>query len=228
MEGKKFIAGIDEAGRGAVIGPLVVAGVSVKEGKERDLKRMGVRDSKELPRSRMFKLADKIEKIAKDIIVINIGPCKIDNYRRAGVSLNKLECMRFADVVNYLRPGKVFIDLPDTNHFKFNGFLKSMLRHEPEIVLEHRADQNYPIVGAASIMAKVAREKEIEKLKKRYGDFGPGYSSNPRTIQWLKDWREKNREFPDIVRKTWITAEAIDGEKKQRKLSSWFGGIIKT
>lgn len=227
MTEKKLIAGIDEAGRGCIIGPLVIVGVSIDSGKEKELRKIKVRDSKELSQRQREILAKKIEKIAKDILVIKVGPCKIDTYRKEGVNLNKIEAIKFADVINYLNPNKVYIDGPDINLEKFKKILEKMIKNQTELVIEHYADKKYPIVSAASIIAKVNREEEIEKLKREYGDFGPGYTSNEKTINWLKEWLKTHKNLPEhVVRRSWITAEILEGERKQSKLTLFFKKLI--
>lgn len=220
---KVILAGIDEAGRGAVIGPLVVAGVSIEQGREEEFRAMGAKDSKLLsPKRRVF-LSKKIQEIAKDIVVLSISACKIDDYRNKGVNLNKIEAMRFADIINMLEPGIAYLDAPDVNIERLNLFIKKMLKQEVRLVSEHKADSTYPIVSAASIMAKVERDNAVEELKKKYGDIGPGYSSNPITRQWMKDWLEKHGDFPECVRKTWSTTSDIQGEMEQNKLDRFLG-----
>jgi ribonuclease HII len=93
------------------------------------------------------------------------------------------------------------------------------------VVVEHKADVTYPVVSAASIIAKVERDREIDVLKAQHGDLGSGYPSDPRTIQWLKRWLEKNRQYPDFVRKSWVTAELLQEEKKQPSLGSWLRSV---
>ncbi len=225
---KIFIAGLDEAGRGPVIGPLVIAGVSIDLKDVYRLKKLGVKDSKLLSPSRRERLAGGIEKIAKDIVILKIGPCKIDNYKRQGVNLNRLEAMKFAEVINLLSPDRAYIDAPDVNLGRLKGFLGKMVGDGVELFVEHKADHTYPVVSAASIMAKVERDAEIEKLKKKYGEFGPGYTSNSVTIEWLRDWLRENRDFPEgLVRKTWITASVLKGERDQRDLWSFLRKLIK-
>ena len=218
-----IIAGTDEAGRGAVIGPLVVAGVSIDEKDEAKLRKMGVKDSKLLSPARREKLAKEIEKLAKDIMILKVGPCKIDNYRRQGVNLNRMEAMKFAEILSFLDPQKAFIDAPDVNLTMLKGHLQKMVGNDMELVVEHKADYNYPVVGAASIVAKVARDEEVREISKKYGDVGPGYPSNPITMKWMHDWLEQNKAFPEgIVRETWMTTRAVNGEHAQKKVSSFF------
>ncbi len=218
------IAGIDEAGRGAVIGPLVIAGISIDSRKERALKKIKVKDSKLLTPKRRVALAKKIEKIAKDVVVIKVDPCKIDSMRMFGTNLNRIEAVRFLDAIAFLKPHKVYIDGFDTNLEKLKKFLSKMT-NGLDMVVEHEADVNYPVVSAASIIAKVERDRQVEKLKTEYGDIGSGYPSDPRTVQWLKNWLEKNKDWPECVRKSWVTAEVLQEEKRQLNLSAWLKKI---
>ncbi len=208
---------------GAVIGPLVVAGVSVREEDMPRLEKLGLKDSKLLSPRQRESLEKKIEKVAKDILVLKIGACKIDNYRRQGINLNRMEAMKFAEIIDYLSPSQVFVDSPDVNTNRMKLHLKKLTKEDGiEIVAEHKADQNYQIVSAASIMAKLERDREIEEIKKKHGDIGPGYSSNSITIKWLEDCLKENGKFPDIVRRTWMTAQIMEGASKQSKLGKFF------
>ncbi len=199
----------------------MIAGVSVKESDIKKLEEMKVRDSKELSQKKRVELAGKIEDIAENVLVIKVGACKIDNSRKQGINLNKLEAMRFADIINYLGGKTAYIDCPDTNLKSMKAFIGNMVHNGTELVVEHKADSKYKVVSAASIIAKVEREKDIEELKKEYGDFGPGYPSNEITMKWLRDWKEKNKEFPEIVRKSWDTVKQLEGKRIQSKIMSF-------
>ena len=222
-----LIAGIDEAGRGAVMGPMVIAGVSMTAKDENRLRKAGVKDSKLLTPARRENLSKLIEKTVRDVIVIKIGPCKIDNYRKTGVNLNQIEAMKMADIANYLKPARLYIDSPDTNIYKFQRFLKRMIEHEHEMVLEHYADQKYVSVAAASIIAKVNRDRDIDELRQKHGNIGSGYTSDATTIKWLEDWLQNNSGFPDFVRKSWITADGMLKKKLQTSLMDWFRNLVK-
>lgn len=216
-----IVAGIDEAGRGAVMGPLVVCGASFDEEKVALLRKIRVRDSKELSPRRREQLAKAIEKIAKDIMVMKISPCVIDNRKAEGLNLNSMEAMKFADIINYLKPDKVFVDSPDVNTGRLRDFIKKMLKQETEVVAEHHADKNHPEVSAASIVAKVERDKEIAELIKKHGPLGSGYPSDERTIRWLNYWMKNNKALPDFVRRSWVTVELMEKKKEQSKLTDW-------
>ncbi len=218
-----IIAGIDEAGRGAIIGPMTIAGVSISRERLPLIEKLGVKDSKELSHPRRIKLAKQIEKLAKDIVVIKVEACRIDSYRNSGTNLNQIEANKMIEILDIIKPDEAIIDSPDVNIKKFRIVIENKLKNKCRIIAEHKADKNHKIVSAASIIAKVEREKAIEKLKKKYGDFGPGYTSNDITIRWLKEWKEKHDYYPDIVRKTWITVSNIEGQKKQSFLSRFLG-----
>jgi ribonuclease HII len=222
MADAKWIAGIDESGRGSVMGPLVIVGVMGEAKHENTLRKMGVKDSKLLTPAKREKLADVIEKTAKDIIVVKVGPCKIDSYRKGGVSLNHIEGLKMVEIIKYLNPHMVHIDCPDHNTWKFSQFLKNSCGKDCEMRVEHKADVKYPFVSAASIIAKVERDKEIEKLKEEHGDIGSGYPSDPFTVKWLENWLSHSRDFPDFVRSTWDTIGELKRGKSQSLLSKWF------
>jgi len=119
-------------------------------------------------------------------------------------------------------PDKVIIDSPEVDVRNFSKKVMSKVRNTKiEIVAENFADKKYPVVGAASILAKVERDGEIKKLHKKHGFFGSGYPSDEITIRFLKDWIKKNKEFPSFVRKSWFTAQWIKEEKEQKTLRSF-------
>jgi ribonuclease HII len=222
---KTVVCGVDEAGRGAVLGPLVIAGVSVFESDVAKLKKIGVRDSKELSPSAREKLSKEIEKIAKDIVILKVGPCKIDDYSKQGVNLNRVEAMKMCTIVDCLNAAKAYIDGPEVNTEKFCRVMRKMLKNDISLVVENYADKKYPVVSAASIMAKVERDREMEELRRKYGIEGTGYPSDERTIASMKAYLEKNKKFPEkgLVRFSWETTKEMLGENRQKKLF-WFSG----
>ncbi|HIQ50174.1 MAG TPA: ribonuclease HII [Nanoarchaeota archaeon] len=210
-----MIAGIDEAGRGAVIGPMVIACVLVEN--ENKLVELGVKDSKLLSPEKREELYKKILKVVNDYVVIKIPAQEIDEMRKR-YSLNVIEALKMAEIINVLKPEKVFVDCPQANTIKFTEILRSMLKYQVKIIAENFADAKYPVVAAASIIAKVERDREIEKLKKEFNfDFGVGYPHDERTINFLK----KFKELPNCVRKSWSTTLEIENQKKQKKLEDF-------
>ncbi len=215
-----LICGIEEAGRGPVIGPLVMCGVLIDEADSDKLRALGAKDSKMLsPRQREL-LYDKIASFAKAFEIIIIPPEEIDTaLRTPGDNLNLLEIRGAAKLINKLRPEIAFVDCPSTNIHQFTEDLRyHLLDKSTKIVAEHKADENYPVVSAASIIAKVTRDAEIEKLKKEYKvEFGSGYPADPRTIAFIKDNYDK---YP-FFRTTWDTWKKASTAKQQRDLKDF-------
>ena len=214
------ILGIDEAGKGPVIGPLVMCGYLVDEKNVPELRAAGVRDSKLLSASQRNKLVPKLENLASDIILLKIPAREIDKIRNV-TNLNRMEIERMAQVINALNPDRVIIDALESDEKKFGKKVAGLINNGCEIVAENFADKNYVEVGAASIMAKVTRDNEIAELQKGYSDFGSGYPSDERTINFLKDCVKSNREFPGFVRKSWLTIRWIQEEMQQRKITNF-------
>lgn len=194
-----IIAGLDEAGRGPVIGPLIVAGISCNTEKLKDIK---VRDSKTLtPRARTS-LYEKLNVTADQIIIKKIEAHEIDVLRKK-MTLNTIELNAFAEIINQLHCSEVYVDAVDVNEKRFEKNLTDLTQNRYQIIARHKADSTYPIVSAASIIAKVTRDLEIEKLKKILGDFGSGYPSDPKTITFLKNYFKEHGTYPEHVRSSW-------------------------
>jgi len=206
------LCGIDDAGRGPVIGPLVIAGVLIDEERLPNLIRLGVRDSKTLSPRRREYLAGEILKIVEDYRVVKVPPSEIDRVVEHGRRLNRLnrlEARIMASIIRDLKPDIAYVDASDILPERFSQHIAEELPFTVKIVSEHKADKTYPIVSAASIVAKVERDREIESLKQIYGDFGSGYAADPKTISFLKRWIEEHGSYPDFVRKSWKTVKIL-------------------
>lgn len=210
-----MILGIDEAGRGPVIGPMVLAGVLVNEKDVTKLEAAGVKDSKLLSPKQRSMLFTKIKRIAKDFRIIIVSPQEIDEAVR-GNNLNFLEADKTGIIANELPSSKLIVDCPSPNCHAYREHLRSKLNEDCEIVAEHKADVKYAVVSAASVLAKVTRDAEVKKIQKEIGiDFGSGYPSDPRTIKFLDEYY---KEFPDIFRKTWEPYKQVLRKREQRGL----------
>ena len=219
--------GIDDAGRGPVIGPMVLAGVLIDDKFEKELKTLGVKDSKQLTSKRRDFLADKIREVAETFEIIIIQPPEIDELDGDGIKLNEVEAFACARIINKINKGfnkiKVLVDCPSTTIGKWTDFLKTKIDNlsNLEISCEHKADQNHVSVSAASILAKDTREKEMKWLKEKYGDeIGSGYCSDPLTQKFLEKYLEKY-EHDGIFRKKWITWKNALAKKQQKKLEDY-------
>ncbi|EEB73038.1 Ribonuclease HII [Thermococcus sp. AM4] len=209
------LAGIDEAGRGPVIGPMVIAAVVVDEDKLGNLEELGVKDSKKLTPRRRERLFDEIIAQLDDYVIIELWPEEIDSRK---VTLNEFEVENFAKALNSLkvRPDVVYIDAADVKEGRFGEAVGRLLSFKAEIVAEHRADDKFVPVSAASILAKVVRDRAIERLKREYGEIGSGYPSDPRTREFLEKYYREHGDFPPIVRKTWKTVKKIRKKLESR------------
>ncbi len=219
-----LILGIDDAGRGPVIGPMVLAGCLVTEEVQKEFKKLGVRDSKQLTDKRRELLAEKIKEMAETFEVVIIPPSEIDGDTENRIKLNELEALACAKIINKINKGfskiKVIIDCPSPSIVKWQDYLKTKIQNlsNLEISCEHKADVNHVSVSAASILAKSVREKEMTKLKEVYGEeIGSGYLSDSLTQKFL----EKNaRKFQDdgIFRKIWAPWKKAHSALEQKKL----------
>jgi len=205
------ICGIDEAGRGSVIGPMVIAGVVIEAERVDELSELGVRDSKLLSSSGREKMFRSIIGIvdAWRAIVLQAREVDSETRRNRGEGINRLEARVFADLINFLKPEVVYIDLPSRNLSEFEEYLRMNLDKFYELVLEFKADEKYPVVSAASIIAKVVRDREIERLHGILGDFGSGYPSDPKTRKFLRESAEKGLLRDIQARLTWKTVDKV-------------------
>ncbi|QQG39352.1 MAG: ribonuclease HII [Candidatus Aenigmatarchaeota archaeon] len=216
-----LVLGIDEAGRGAVIGPLVVGGALIDERDVQKLKDLGVKDSKLLTPEKRERLYAELKRVLKDYVTIHISAKEIDESRERK-NLNQIEAEKMAEIIRGLGADVAYVDAPQVSTGKFRAYLEALAKNHTKIIAENKADVTYPIVSAASIIAKVERDWEIEKIKRAVGvDFGVGYTHDERTIAFLKTLLDQHGEFPDYVRKSWITSEKLKEAKQQKKLKDY-------
>jgi len=209
------ILGVDEAGRGPVLGPLVVAGVAVES--DVALRHMNVRDSKKLSPEKREALAPA----TWDLLVV---PADEIDMMRAEMSLNDFEAKLFAQLIERLHPDTAYVDAADVDEIEFKRCVQRELRFAVEVVSQHNADELFPVVSAASILAKVRRDREMRVIEEEIGDtIGSGYSSDPDTIAFLEKWIKKKGTLPPHTRTSWDTARRLLAESRIRKLDE-FGG----
>jgi len=206
-----LVAGVDDAGRGPVIGPLVVAGVLFEESATPKLRPLGVKDSKLLTPRRREGLEPEILSLAVRHKVLFLSPHEIDAHVLQGRRLRKLnwlEAKAMAKVVEELHPDIAYLDASDVDAKRFGTQVQELVSFPVRIVSKHHADKDNFVVAAASILAKVNRDRAVAELRRAYGDFGSGYPSDPRTIRFLRDC-VRNGAFPDCVRRSWKTLKRI-------------------
>ena len=217
-----LVCGIDEAGRGPIIGPMVMCGVLTDEEGAAELKKIGAKDSKLLSPRQRQQLFGKIVKIVKDYKIVVVSPAEIDASVKSddGMNLNWLEAHKSAEIVNALNPDKIIIDSPSNNVKNYKKYLMELLKNKKiEAIVEHKADVNHVECSAASILAKVTRDEEIEKIKKVVvEDFGSGYLADPKTMAFFDKYFEV---YPDIYRKSWAPYRQKLSGKWQKKLGEF-------
>ncbi len=197
------------------------------------------------PRKREF-LFDEITAIADEIRSYNISSEEIDQAIESNVSINQLEALNFARLIDSLEtePNKVFLDSPDVVSERFGmrvslfsarnmrvKGIKGMAKEQLDkgrmaagdskrisVIAEHKADAVYPVVSSASIIAKVIRDREIERITDYLGvDIGSGYPSDSKTIDAIKD-NLTNEKFAKFVRQRWKTMQII----RQARMNDFF------
>jgi ribonuclease HII len=211
------ICGVDEAGKGSVLGPMVIAAVGISS--EDILEGIRVRDSKLLSakeRERLYKIIKKKCQVA----TVRLDAQQIDIMRR-DMTLNEAVARSHAQVIIKLSPDYAYLDACDVNTFRYAEMVKNHLVQPCEIISEHHADEKFPVVSAASIIAKVTRDRAIATLAKKYGTIGSGYPSDPVTIHFLNSYIDEYRVPPPIARKSWKTVSAILSRKSQRNLDDF-------
>jgi len=210
-----LVAGVDEAGRGCVIGPLVIAGVLAKEEILPVLTKLGVKDSKLLSPQKRESLAVEIRRLTDKHIIVKLSPLEIDRVVESGRKLhklNRLEAENMARIIDALNPEEAYVDAADVLEERFKHHIQERMKSKARIVSKHKADKIYPVVSAASIIAKVERDREIALLTAQYGDFGSGYLADPKSMIFLKQWLDKHGDYPDCVRKSWKPAKKAKNE----------------
>jgi ribonuclease HII len=225
-----LVMGIDDAGRGPIIGPMILAGVLIDEKCEISLKKLGVKDSKQLAHPKRIELSREIKKSCASYHITKTFPEQIDLALSQGTNLNTLEAMKTAEIINALNSEKqkikVIVDCPSVNTKAWQLTLSKYIKHPSNLALacEHKADVNYVSVSAASVIAKVVREEEVEKLReqyKKYGDIGSGYPADPLTKEFLKK-RGRELENSGLFRKSWMTWKRLFPDlKKQSTLEKF-------
>ncbi|MGI0037093.1 MAG: ribonuclease HII [Nitrososphaera sp.] len=199
-----LVGGVDEAGRGSIIGPLVVAGIGIRESKLPELRKMGVKDSKTLTPKARARLFGQIIKMVDSICVRKVAPEVVDGSVMFH-GLNKLEARVMAGVIDSIKADEIYVDCCDVNPARFRESIDRQLSFRPRRLHSlHHADSLNVAVSAASIIAKITRDKEIQKIRSKYGpEIGSGYPSDAATMDFIRKWVARNGEAPGFARKSW-------------------------
>jgi len=214
-----MVAGLDEAGRGAIIGPLILCGIMVDESDIEKLVEIGVKDSKLLSKKRRVKLRDEILKIVSDYRITGIPPSEIDSAVRIH-RFNHLEARYFSEIIDQLKPDIAYVDSPLRSYRRFSAMVESFCKWKCRVIALCHADRDIPVVSAASIIAKTRRDEVIESYTRIYGELGSGYPSDRRTIEFLYNSLGK-AEVDGIVRRSWRTYSSIMRMKRQTGIDGY-------
>lgn len=200
------VLGIDEAGRGCVLGDLFVAGFLYTGDDPGALHAAGARDSKALSAPRRRAVREALEALGASRVV-RIPPVAID----AG-NLNALEEAAIAGLIVTFRPDLAIIDAlgPPSGADRVAARLRALIAPlEPELRIEPKADRNHPVCSAASIFAKTERDAALAELDALHGPLGSGYPSDPVTRAWLTAQAATGAPWPDFVRTRWGTIASL-------------------
>ena len=218
-----MICGVDEAGRGPVVGPLAIAGVTFEN--DLELIENNVHDSKKITPKRREILSKKIKESAVNYEISLISASDIDHMRKV-MTLNEIEVNAFSKIIEKLKPDICYVDAADVNDERFGKNILSRLSFKPEIISKHKADDIYPVVGAASILAKTRRDEEVQMIareleKKLDMPLGSGYPADPVTQKFLRKWVKTFGKLPPHTRHSWKTAQNLLKESKIKKLDEF-------
>ncbi len=201
-----ILIGVDEAGRGPVIGPMVMCAFAIEAEKEENLRNLGVKDSKMIPPAKRIPLFDNLSENFKYAMKVVSAQGVDDALIDPDLNLNWLEAITSANLCKQLidelgtEDVRIILDCPSVNIEAYKEYFLRKLGKDVEVICEHKADVNYPCVSAASIIAKVTRDRAIYHIKKEFSvDFGSGYPSDPKTKAFL----EQNFDKYPFFRKTW-------------------------
>jgi len=211
----KYILGIDEAGRGPVIGPLVIIGVVIRSDMIPILSKFVRYDSKKYSREKRFELRLTIEKYIEEEVIKIITPREIDDWIINNGGLNELEAFYFAEIIyeTLQKYGdiEIILDACDPKPEKFINRIERHLKiqlNRGKLICVHKADEKYLPVAVASILAKTVRDKEMDRLNQLYGEIGSGYPIDKRTMDFLKE-RINDDTVSNIIRWTWKTVKNL-------------------
>jgi ribonuclease HII len=198
----------------------VVCGVAVDD--DAKLVQMGVKDSKSLSRKRREELAPRIFEVSA-VEVLELPAEQIDSMR-SHMTMNEIEALMFARIIDKLSPEVAYLDAADASEERFSEMVLSCVTCGARAVARHKADVQFPVVSAASIIAKVTRDSRIDSIQEEVGQpIGSGYTSDPLTRAFIKEWLEREHSLPPHVRRTWETSQKLMAMNGIRRLDSFEG-----
>lgn len=214
------VLGIDEAGRGSFVGPLVVGGFCVAADRMVELVALGAKDSKALsPRARE-RVFVALESLGTRVDIV-LSPRTVDRAVRRG-RLNDLEAEAFARLVREQAADVAYVDACDPNERRFGLRVARLAGGTTRVIARHHADRDFPVVGAASVVAKVRRDRELARLREELGaELGSGYPSDPRTVRFVRAALADEPALPPWVRGSWATMQKVKPRRPARTLDGF-------
>jgi ribonuclease HII len=212
--------GVDEAGKGPVLGPMVAAAVRAPP----DALPADVDDSKRLRPERRRSMAATLRDHPETTVgVAVVGVDRIDD---PGTDMNRLTVAAHAEALAAAarRGDDAVADAGDVDADRFARRLREALSSagaDVPVRAEHGADGSFAHVGAASVVAKVERDARVDALGDRYGDVGSGYPSDPTTRAFLREWVREHGTLPACARASWRTSEDVLAAAEQSALSEF-------
>ncbi len=184
-----------------------------------------MKDSKALSPRKREDLSKQIKELIIKQACVELSPSNIDKVVLKGKKLHKLnflEAQAMAEVINELKPDVAYVDASDVKAERYGEQIKKMLSFDTEVVSEHKADQKYLVVSAASILAKVRRDHRIKQIQQRFGDIGTGYPHDPKTREFIKTYLKNHIDLPKFVRKSWKTIKRLKEELENSSIDNYF------
>jgi ribonuclease HII len=216
-----LIGGVDEAGRGSIIGPLVIAGISIRQDRIMDLHQIGVRDSKMLSAKARASLFAVVSEMVDSLCIYKID-CSVIDKNVFSKGLNKLEAETMAHVIDNLKADMVYVDSCDTNPHRYKHHIESrLITSKSKLYSMHHADSLNIVVSAASIIAKIVRDGEIQEIRKIHYNIGSGYPSDEKTMQFIRNWVSDYKCAPRFARKSWRPLRDMLEEASNYKITQF-------
>jgi len=192
----------------------------IEENDEEKLRKIGVKDSKMLTPKQRERLFPLIKKIAKDYVALKVSAKEIDESRKIK-NLNIIEAEKMAQIIKIMGADIAYVDTPQASTEKFKAILLTLAKNRTEIIAENYCDERYPVCSAASIIAKVERDREVEKIKKIVNyNFGVGYSHDARSIDFVKKCLREKKHL-EFIRHSWVTVDILKSKKEQKSLKEY-------
>ncbi len=212
------VFGVDEAGKGPVLGSMFAAAVSIPD---ESVLPAGIDDSKNLSPERRAALAAALR--ADDRIAVGIAEIAPDRIDAPETDMNSLTVAAQATAIGRAASAgeRGIADAGDVDADRFARRVTERVPAAVTVAAEHGADETHPVVGAASVLAKVERDAHVARLAEEYGDVGSGYPSDPTTREFLRWYVDEHGDLPPCARRSWSTAEDVLAAADQSSLDQF-------